>query len=211
MNEFSVMNPDVAGIDISSKDYVVSVPSDRAKKNIRTFGAFTCDLKEIAQWLIDCRIETVAMESTGIYWRQLFLVLQESELEVFLVNSRHVKNVTGKKTDEEDAHWIMRLHTCGLLTNSFQPEEQVRTLREILRHRKSLVNNKSIAVNKMTKALNSMNIKLNIVLSDLTSVTGQKIISAINSGERRPKELIKLVHHNVKAPRPDILKALEGV
>lgn len=211
LNEFIVVNPSAAGVDISSKDYVVCVPSDRAKKNIRTFGAFTCDLKEIAQWLIDCRIDTVAMESTGVYWKQLFLVLQEHGLEVFLVNSRHVKNVTGKKTDEEDAHWIMRLHTCGLLTNSFQPEEQVRTLREILRQRKSLVNNKSIAVNKMTKALNSMNIKLNIVLSDLTSVTGQKIITAINSGKRRPQELIKLVHHKVKAPRKDILRALEGV
>ena len=151
------------------------------------------------------------MESTGVYWKQLFVVLQEHGIEAFLVNSRHVKNVTGKKTDEDDAHWIMRLHTCGLLTNSFQPEEQVRTLREILRHRKSLNRTKTIAVNKMTKALNTMNIKLNIVLSDLTSVSAQKIISAINSGERRPKELIKLVDHKVKAPKEDILMALKGV
>lgn len=211
LNEFNIINQNAAGIDISSKDYVVSVPKDRDKKNIRTFGAFTCDLKEIALWLTACKIETVAMESTGVYWKQLFVVLQEHGLDVFLVNSRHVKNVTGKKTDEEDAHWIMRLHTCGLLTKSFQPQEQVRTLRELLRHRKSLVRNKSIAVNKMTKALNSMNIKLNIVLSDLTSVSGQKIIAAINSGEYRPKELIKLVHHKVKASREDILKSLEGV
>jgi len=210
LNEFNVINPNAAGIDISSKDYVVSVPPSRTKKHIRTFGAFTCDLKEIALWLIACKVDTVAMESTGIYWKQIFMVLQEHGLEVFLVNSRHVKNVTGKKTDEEDAHWIMRLHTCGLLSNSFQPEEQVRTLRELLRHRKSLNRNKTIAVNKMTKALNSMNIKLNIVLSDLTSVSGQKIISAINSGEHRPKELVKLVHHKVKASREDILKALEG-
>ena len=211
LNEFNIINPNAAGIDISSKDYVVSVPEDRCKKNIRTFGAFTCDLKEIALWLIARKIDSVAMESTGIYWKQLFVVLQEHGLEVFLVNSRHVKNVTGKKTDEDDAHWIMRLHTCGLLTNSFQPEEKVRTLREILRHRKSLNKTKTIAVNKMTKALNTMNIKLNIVLSDLTSVSAQKIISAINSGERKPKELIKLVHHKVKAPREDILKALHGI
>jgi len=211
LNEFSIINANAAGIDISSKDYVVSVPKDRDKKHIRTFGAFTCELKEIALWLIACKIETVAMESTGVYWKQLFVVLQEYGLDVFLVNSRHVKNVTGKKTDEEDAHWIMRLHTCGLLTKSFQPQEQVLTLREFLRHRKSLNRNKSIAVNKMTKALNSMNVKLNIVLSDLTSVSGQKIISAINSGERRPEELIKLVHYKVKASREDILKSLEGV
>ncbi len=211
LNEFNIINPNAAGIDISSIDHVVSVPKDRCKKNIRTFGAFTCDLKEIALWLLSCEIETVAMESTGIYWKQLFVVLQEHGLEVFLVNSRHVKNVTGKKTDEDDAHWIMRLHTCGLLTNSFQPEEQIRTLRELLRHRKSLNRNKTIAVNKMTKALNSMNVKLNIVLSDLTSVSGQKIIMSINSGERCPKELVKLVHHKVKASKEDLLKALEGV
>jgi transposase len=211
INEFNIINPNAAGIDISSIDHVVSVPEERCKKNIKTFGAFTCDLKKIALWLLSCKIETVAMESTGIYWKQLFIVLQEHGLEVFLVNSRHVKNVTGKKTDEDDAHWIMRLHTCGLLTNSFQPEEQIRTLRELLRHRKSLNRNKTIAVNKMTKALNSMNVKLNIVLSDLTSVSGQKIIMSINSGERRPKELVKLVHHKVKASKEDLLKALEGV
>lgn len=210
LNEFNVINPNAAGIDISSIDNVVSVPADRDKKNIRTFGAFTCDLEKLAIWLIQCKITTVAMESTGIYWKQLFLVLQEKGLDVFLVNSRHVKNVTGKKTDEDDAHWIMRLHTCGLLTNSFQPEEQVRTLRELLRQRKSLNKTKTIAVNKMTKSLNTMNIKLNIVLSDLTSVSGQKIITAINSGERKPKELIKLMHHKVKASPEDILKALKG-
>jgi len=144
LNEFNIVNPNAAGIDVSSKDYVVSVPADRDKKHIRTFGAFTCDLKITANWLIECGIDTVAMESTGVYWKQLFVVLQEHGIEVFLVNSRHVKNVTGKKSDEEDAHWIMRLHTCGLLVNSFQPEEEVRTLREILRQRKSINENKSI-------------------------------------------------------------------
>lgn len=211
LNEFDIINPNAAGIDVSSKDYVISVPKNRDEEPIRTFGSFTCNLKEIALWLIACKIETVAMESTGIYWRQLFLVLQEYGLEVFLVNSRHVKNVTGKKTDEEDAHWIMRLHACGLLSNSFQPAEEIRTLRELLRHRKSVDRTKASAVNKMTKALNNMNIKLNIVLSDLTSVSGQKIIAAINSGERDPRVLAKLVHHKVKASEEDIIKACEGV
>ncbi len=211
LNQFDITNHNASGIDISSKDYVVSVPGDRAKNNIRTFGAFTCDLNEIALWLVACKIDTVAMESTGVYWKQLFVVLQEHGLEVFLVNSRHVKNVTGKKTDEDDAHWIMRLHTCGLLSNSFQPEEEIRTLRELVRQRKSLNKSKTIAINKMTKALNTMNIKLNMVLSDLTSASGQKIISAIISGEFRPEELVKLVHYKVKASREDLLKALEGV
>ncbi len=210
LNEFNIINSNAAGIDISSKDYVVSVPNDRDKNNIRTFGAFTCDLHTIALWLLDCKIETVAMESTGIYWKQLFIVLQEYGLEVFLVNSRHVKNVTGKKTDEEDAHWIMRLHTCGLLTNSFQPAEEVRTLRELVRHRKKINKSKTVAINMMTKALNSMNVKLNMVLSDITSKSGLKIITAINSGERHPEELIKLVHYRVKAPKEDLLKSLEG-
>ncbi len=114
LNEFIIVNPNAAGIDISSKDYVVSVPENRAENAIRTFGAFTSDLKEIACWLKECKIETVAMESTGVYWKQLFIVMQEYGFEVYWGNSRHVKNVTGKKTDECDAHWIMRLHTCGL-------------------------------------------------------------------------------------------------
>ncbi len=211
LNEFDIINLNAAGIDISSKDHVVSVPKDREKNNIRTFGAFTCDLYEIAKWLISCNIETVAIESTSFYWKELFLVLQEHGLEVFLVNSRHVKNVTGKKTDEEDAHWIMRLHTCGLLTNSFQPPEEVRTIRELLRHRNGLKKQKSQAVNKMTKSLNTMNIKLNMVLSDLTSVSGQNIISAINKGERNPENLVRLVHHKVKATKEELTKACQGI
>ena len=211
MNTFAIINPNAAGIDISSKDNVVSVPKDRAKDNIRTFGAYTCDLHDLAKWLIECKIETVAMESTSFYWKELFLLLQEYGLDVFLVNSRHVKNVTGKKTDEEDAHWIMRLHTCGLLTNSFQPPEEVRTIRELIRHRNGLKKQKTIAVNKMTKSLNSMNIKLNVVLSDLTSVSGQDIISAINKGERDPEQLAKLVHHKVRASQEEITKACEGI
>lgn len=211
VNEFNIINPNAAGIDISSKDNVVSVPEDRAKNNIRTFGAYTCELHEIANWLISCRIETVALESTSFYWKELFLVLQEYGLDVFLVNSRHVKNVTGKKTDEEDAHWIMRLHTCGLLTNSFQPPEEVRTVRELIRHRNGLKKQKTLAVNQMTKSLNSMNIKLNMVLSDLTSASGQNIINAINSGERDAEKLAQLVHHKVKASKEDIIKACEGI
>jgi transposase len=210
VNEFAIIHPNAAGIDISSKDYVVAVPPDRDEQPIRTFGCFTCDLVLIALWLIKCKIDTVAIESTGIYWKQLMVVLQEHGIEVYLVNSRHVKNVTGKKTDESDASWIQRLHTCGLLSNSFQPTEELRTLRAFVRHRQSMCNYKSVYVNKMEKSLQEMNIKLNVVLSDIKTVTGQNIIAAIIKGERDPEELFKLVHYKVKATKEDILKSLEG-
>ncbi|MCP3926537.1 MAG: IS110 family transposase [Desulfobacterales bacterium] len=210
IDEFTIIRPNAAGIDVSSKDYVIAVPSDRDKEPIKTFGCFTCDLYAIAEWLIKCQIDSVAMESTGIYWKQLFLVLQEYGLEVFLVNSRHVKNVTGKKTDEEDARWIQRLHACGLLSNSFQPGEEIRTLRSLVRQRKRVNENKNPSTSRMVKALEEMNIKLKLVLSDIKSVSGQAIIKAIIEGKRNPNDLIKYVHHKVKAKRDDILKALEG-
>lgn len=210
INEFSLLHPNAAGIDVSSKDHVVAVPPDRDKEPVRTFGCFSSDLEAIAVWLLSCKIDTVAMESTGIFWKQLFVVLQEHGIEVYLVNAKYVKNVTGKKTDELDAQWIQRLHACGLLSNSFQPKEEIRTLRSLVRQRKTHCDNKTKYVNRMVKTLEEMNIKLNLVLSDITSVSGQKIIAAITKGERSPKKLIQLIHHNVKAPREDILKALEG-
>jgi len=210
IDTFTVIRPNSAGIDISSKDYVVAIPSDRDKESIRTFGCFTEDLDAIAKWLIKCGIDSVAMESTGVYWKQLFLVLQEHGLDVFLVNSRHVKNVTGKKTDEQDARWIQRLHACGLLSNSFQPDESIRTLRSFIRFRKKVNDNKSIYVSRMVKSLEEMNIKLSFILSDIKSVTGQNIIKAIVDGEREPENLIKLVHYKVQAKPEQILKALKG-
>ena len=210
VNEFTVLHPNAAAVDVSSKDHVVAVPPDRDKQPVRTFGCFTCDLIEIAHWLKTCKIDTVAMESTGIYWRQLFVVLQEHGFEVYLVNSRHVKNVTGKKTDELDAQWIQRLHACGLLSNSFQPGEEIRTLRSIVRHRKTLSDNKTKYTNGMVKALAEMNIKLNMVLSDITSVSAQKMIAAMVKGERSAPKLAKLADPKVKASEEDILKALEG-
>jgi hypothetical protein len=211
LNDFPVIKPNAAGIDVSGKDYAVSVPSERDRQPVRQFGAFTRDLKDIALWLKSCKIETVAMESTGIYRKQLFAVLQEYGFEVYPVNSRHVKNVTGKRTDEQDAHRIMRLHACGLLTSSFQPAEQVRTLRELLRHRKSLCQHKTVAVNLMTGALNTMNVKVNMVFSDMTGVSAMDIIHAVNEGERDPKKPVRPVHHKMKASKEYIIKALDGV
>lgn len=210
INEFTILHPNAAGIDVSSKDHVVAVPPERDKEPTRTFGCFSCDLKAVATWLLSCKVDTVAMESTGVYWKQLFVVLEEHGIEVYLVNSKYVKNVTGKKTDESDAQWIQRLHACGLLSKSFQPKEEVRTLRSLVRQRKTHCDNKSRYVNRMVKSLEEMNIKLNLVLSDITSVSGQKIVAAISQGERSAEKLACLVHYQVKAPREDILKALEG-
>jgi hypothetical protein len=138
-NAFPVIQPDAAGIDISSKEHFVAVNPERADAPIRCFGAFTEDLQAISAWLKECKVTTVAMEATGIYWVSLFLVLEEAGFEVILVNARHVKNVRGKKTDVSDADWIRQLHSCGLLSASFQPDKFTRTVRTYMRHRKNLL------------------------------------------------------------------------
>jgi hypothetical protein len=150
------------------------------------------------------------MESTGVYWVALFLLLQEYGFEVYLVNAKHVKNVTGRKDDESDAEWIQKLHSCGLLRASFQPDNMTRTLRSIVRHRKNLVHTSSNYINRMQKALELMNIKLHTIISDIDGKTGLDIIEAILAGERNPEVLADLRDKRIKASREDIIKSLEG-
>lgn len=207
---FPLVNIDSAGIDISDKEMMVAVPWDRSEESVRAFGSFTCDLHQIAKWLKSCNISTVAMESTGVYWVQLFLILQDYAFEVYLVNSKHVKNVTGRKTDESDAMWIQKLHSCGLLTNSFQPDNATRTLRALVRHRKSLVKSGAVYVNRMQKSLEQMNIKVHTVISDILGKTGTSIIKAILSGERDPEVLAGLADRRIKASKEEMQKSLEG-
>ena len=207
---FPLVNMDSAGIDISDKEMAVAVPADRTEEPVRFFGSFTCDLHQIAKWLQACRIRTVAMESTGVYWVQLFLILQDYGFEVCLVNSRHVKNVTGRKTDESDAMWIQKLHSCGLLKNSFQPDNATRTLRSIVRHRRNLVRSGAMYVNRMQKALEQMNIKVHTVISDILGKTGTLIIQAIISGERDACSLAELADCRIKASKEEMIKSLEG-
>ena len=207
---FSLVNIDSAGIDISDKEMMVAIPPDRDKEPVRAFGSFTCDLHMIAKWLKSCKINTIAMESTGVYWVQLFLILQNYGFEVYLVNSKHVKNVTGRKTDESDAMWIQKLHSCGLLRNSFQPDNATRTLRVLVRHRKSLVKSGAAYVNRMQKSLEQMNIKVHTVISDILGKTGTLIIKAILSGERDPEILAGLADGRIKASKEDMVKSLEG-
>ncbi|MGB4776399.1 MAG: IS110 family transposase [Daejeonella sp.] len=210
-NGLPVIQPDAAGIDISSTEHYVAVNPERDDNPIRCFGAFTEDLHAISGWLKECNVQTVAMEATGIYWLSLFLVLEEAGFEVLLVNARHVKNVRGKKTDMSDAEWIRQLHSCGLLSASFQPDEFTRTLRTYMRHRKNLLDMAATHIRMMHKAMEQMNIKLQHVIADITGKSGMAIIQAIVKGERDPENLITLLDGRIKARKEDVKRSLQGV
>jgi transposase len=210
ISQLSVINPTAAGIDVSDTEMMVAYPISTEKLEIRAFGCFTRDLHTLAQCLKSHGITTVAMESTGVYWVALFLLLQEYGFEVYLVNAKHTKNVTGRKEDESDAEWIQKLHSCGLLRASFQPDNMMRTLRSIVRHRKNLVRTSTNYINRMQKAMELMNIKLHTIISDIDGKTGLLIIEAILAGERNPEILADLRDRRIKASREDIIKSLEG-
>lgn len=209
-SKIQVINPSAAGIDIGSTFHYVAVPEGRADNPVRRFKSFTRDLHDLAQWLKNCGIETIAMESTGIYWVQLFLILEQYGFKVFLVNAHHVKNVSGRKSDVSDCQWIQQLHSYGLLSPSFQPEELVRSLRGYMRHRKNLTQNYSVHVLHMQKAFEQMNVKLHNVIADITGKSGQLMIKAILKGERRAEELADLADEKIKCSREDLIKSLEG-
>ena len=162
-----VMRPDAAGIDIGATEIFVAVPADRAEENVRSFPTFTQDLYALADWLKQCGIHTVAMESTGVYWIPLFQILEERGFEVCLVNARHVKNVPGRRTDVSDCQWLQFLHSVGLLKASYRPEQEVCAVRSLLRHRESLVQMVATHVNHMQKALDQMNLQVHHVISDI--------------------------------------------
>jgi len=205
-----VVNPDAAGIDVSATMHMVAVPAGRDTGQVKQFGAFTEDLHAIARWLQTCNVSTVAMESTGVYWKQLYLVLMEYGFKVSLVNARHVKNVTGRKTDMDDAQWIQKLHSCGLLNSCFLPDDMTESLRSLVRHRKSLLEDSSKYVLRMQKSLELMNIKVQGVLSDVMGKTGSAIIKAIIDGHREPEYFLQFVDARVKADRATIVKSLTG-
>ena len=205
-----VVNENAAGIDVSARMHAVAVPPGRDVENVKQFGAFTEDLVAIANWLKQCRISTVAMESTGVYWKQLYLVLMEYGFEVLLVNAKHVKNVTGRKTDMDDAQWIQKLHSCGLLRSSFLPDESTQTLRTLVRHRRSLLEDSSKYVLRMQKALELMNIKIHGVINDIMGKTGTAIVTAILQGEREAENFLQFVDPRIKADRETIKKSLRG-
>jgi transposase len=205
-----IVNPDAAGIDVAATMHTVAVRPGADKVNVREFGAFTEDLYQIAAWLKECQVTTVAMESTGVYWKQLYLVLIEQGFEVALVNAHHVKNVTGRKTDMDDAMWIQKLHSCGLLRSSFLPDDTTESLRSLVRHRKRLLEDGSKYELRMQKALELMNIKLHGVISDLMGKTGKAIVQAILAGERKAENFLQYIDPHIKAAPETIRKSLVG-
>jgi transposase len=199
-----------AGIDVGADEHYVAVPEDRDPQPVQRFSYFTEDLHRLADWLEKCGVDTVAMESTGVYWIPLFQILEARGFEVKLVNSRHVKNVPGRKTDVADCQWLQQLHTFGLLSASFRPDDQVCVLRSYIRQRDTLIRDCASLVQRMQKALTQMNLQLHRVISDITGVTGMNIIRAILRGERDPQALAALRDHRIKSSRDTIAKSLEG-
>jgi len=205
-----VLNPNAAGIDVGATTVYVAVPKDRDECPVRCFATFTHDLHALADWLHACSVHTVAMESTGVYWLPLFQILESRGLEVCLVNSRHVKNVPGRKSDVADCQWLQYLHAVGLLRASFRPPQTVCAVRSLLRHRDTLVTYAASHIQHMQKALTQMNLQLHHVISDLTGKTGLAILEAILAGERDPHKLAELRDFRIKASAETIAKALVG-
>ena len=183
------ININAAGLDIGDDEIYAAVPEGRNKESVRVFGTFTAHLYALADWLEECEVTTVAMESTGIYWIPTYEILEERGFEVYLVNAKHVKNVTGKKTDILDCQWIQQLHTYGLLQASFRPPEDIAALRSLVRHRANLIRSATAEIQHMQKALQLMNLKLTNVVSDITGLTGMRIIRDIVSGVHAPEAL----------------------
>ncbi len=204
------INLHAAGLDIGSEEIYACVPADRDEHSVRVFPTFTVDLHALAHWLTTCQIETVAMESTGVYWIPIYEILVAQGFEVYLVNARHVKNVPGRKTDILDCQWIQQLHTYGLLRASFRPPEEICALRAMARHRDNLIRYRSAHIQHMQKTLQLMNVKLTEVVSDITGVTGLSIIRAIVVGERNPYQLARLRQSGCAKSEEEIAKALQG-
>ena len=204
------INLNAAGIDIGSERHMVAVPEGRDEVSVREFGTFTADLEALAAWLKKCGVTTVAMESTGVYWIPLFEVLERHGFEVKLVDARHVNNVSGRKTDVLDCQWIQQLHTYGLLAGAFRPPDEVCVLRSYLRQREMLTQTASMHIQHMQKALQQMNLLLHNVVSDITGVTGMKIIKAILAGERDPRVLARNRDERCKHSSATIAKSLVG-
>jgi transposase len=205
-----VVHPDAAGIDIGSRSHWVAVPSDRDDKPVREFPSFTDDLEGLADWLTLCRIKTVAMESTGVYWIPVFEVLERRGFEVRLVCAAHVHNVSGRKSDVLDCQWIQRLHSCGLVHASFRPTEEIVELRAYMRQRERIVQDAARHIQHMQKALMEMNLQIHHVLNDITGATGMKILRAIVAGERDGTKLAAFRDPRCRESAQTITAALQG-
>jgi transposase len=206
---FGITNAHAAGIDVGSRFHCVSV--GEGKEDCREFGVFTEDLHALCEWLKSKGVQSVAMESTGFYWKQLFLMIQSYGMEACLINAAYTKNIRGRKpSDMADSQWIWKMHSVGILPSSYQPDEFTEELRTYTRHRKGLIEGASHCVSRMQKCLTLMNVHLPVVLTDIMGKSGQDIIGAILSGERDGTKLAALADVKVKATPVTIAKALTG-
>jgi transposase len=208
--QLPVIEPNAAGIDVGATQVFVAVPADRDPEPIRSFETFTTELEHLADWLQQCNIKTVAMESTGVYWIPLFQILEKRKIEVCLVNAHHLRNVPGRKTDVEDCQWIQHLHSVGLLRGSFRPDDEICAIRSLWRHRDNLIQLATVHLQHMQKALDQMNLQIHHVISDLSGTTGLAIMDAILAGERDPYKLAELRDWRIKASEETIVKSLVG-
>lgn len=207
---WKIVHPNAAAIDVGSAQHHVAVPPDRADQPVREFGCHTSDLQALADWLLGCGVDTVALESTGVYWIALYEVLEARGLDVWLVNAKSTRHVSGRKSDVLDCQWLQQLHTFGLLNRAFRPEAAVCELREIARLREVVIEDRARYVQRMQKALTQMNVQLSTVLSDIVGQTGQAIIRAIVAGERDVQRLAALRNYRVKASAQEIASSLQG-
>jgi transposase len=210
LDSLKQINLNAAGLDIGSAEIWVCVPEGRDEVSVRVFETFTVDLHALADWLEVCGVETVAMESTGVYWVPVYEILEARGFEVYLVNASHVKNVDGRKSDVIDCQWVQQLHTYGLLKASFRPDEQISALRAYVRQRENLTQYRSTHIQHMHKAIQLMNLQLKNVLSDITGQTGMQILRAIVSGERDPLKLAQFRDPRCHSSEAEIAKALTG-
>ena len=204
------MRPNAGGVDIGATEIFVAVPADRDTDSVRSFPTFTEDLHALADWLQQCRVDTVAMESTGVYWIPLFQILEARGIDVHLVNAQHVHHVPGRKSDVLDCQWLQYLHSVGMLKTSFRPEQAVCEIRSLMRHRENLVQMACVHVLHMHKSLDQMNLQIHHVISDITGVTGLAIVDAIVTGESNPNQLAKLRDYRIKASLETVKKSLVG-
>ncbi len=187
LDSLSQINLNAAGLDVGDREIYACVPEGRTEQSVRVFPTFTADLNALAQWLRECQVTTVAMESTGVYWIPIFQILESLGFEVYLVNARYIKNVTGKKTDILDCQWIQQLHTYGLLHKSFRPDEQTCVLRALVRHREMLLRYRASHIQHIQKILQQMNLKLTNVISDVTPSDWTKHYSGYFVRSARPQ------------------------
>jgi transposase len=205
-----MVHPNAAAIDVGATMHMAAVRPDRTPEPVRSFGTFTTDLHRLVEWLKECGVETVVMESTSVYWIPIFELLDAHGFTVFLVNARDAKHVPGRKTDVSDAQWLQRLHSYGLLRASFRPKGQISELRAYMRQRERLLEYAASHIQHMQKALTEMNLQLHHVVADITGATGLRIIRTILAGERDPKVLARLRDYRCHSSAETIEKALTG-